>query len=1764
MKRSLCLFFLTFLCLHAAEISVDGGIFKAKLNTRGGALTELQFRGKLLSQARPSMTDRMVANHQNGSVREAHVEFFRNLEYRLLSQKTVGANTDIVFQVRGIGAFNWLRMTKTYHFVKNSSRIKIDYRFDNLDTKPHYAGIWTQTFLRYCGNGVSPEQNTIWQPRENRIHRINHPGKGISMDEWGMNPGHAWLAVGNTETQMGVAVLLPQNCINNYYSFFDLQKGLSTLEWMLRQQKIAPGKSFDFTVELNMSNRLTSLVKSLEKRKTAAVPSGDKLWITDLYRGNDKTIKVSQTPCILAQSEKYMNVNVLRQYHDSIRSVRLPGNVDPALISVCEIQNGHADPSLPVPFHVRKMENGEYQVLFAVPGFNDRGESWNKIDKNGDVYGIGNNRYLGKQDYTVQIALDRAPVKKYDPALFRGGADMLYNGDFSKKASYGDWPDGFYWGWVFRNRKWYQFENGVMRVTRPDKSWPSLWFSIRTKGGEKLTLQCRLRNDDRANGLARIIIDFYDKNGKLIPKTSRPVYQSKTSHDWRKIEYPFYVPAGAVRAVPKFQLFGIKDQFIYIDDIKVIPDDLRYQPKSKLEQLRDQTKNLWYKPLDRIEQISHAVETPHKQWLKPSAFAAPEILFLPFLKAEMESLKRRTIVELFQRMDLTYQYIPLLSKILNIPHGSLGVYGSECAPELEAYTIEKLKQIKKTPQVIIIQGLDFKNNVKAPFLNWFAGMQKKGVAVLFINCRNIPETLLGRKIATPAGIRLLPQMRNFSETQWSKFISFYENDKSRNVVMFYSGDNYYTPAVYSPSALPQQLQDRYPAYYSREFPYWEFTWLPMMKAIRWLAHKSVDVEFLTCSPTADAVKFQVRANGVQNANLEITYTDLHRHILKKTVHPVSLKTGVNVCKIKHPRLQGGTLIAEYRLLTPEKKVLDAGASKLVLPEISPLKIVFKSPEKVYRQGENITFAVQAVKPLAGHVLRLSVEDSENRIVYKQICKIAQNNTFKIALKAPFTKLYRVLAEQVAPDGVVSAQYGEFTLSGKKFDTTDLTAMVWHGQPEFMKPLKDLGYDLSVCPFHHFKTVSKNHINLNLETLAIGASVENTAAIYRGDKKTDPVRNPCYSDPARTEKVRTLFRNQAQDAQWQYYSLAHYFLGDEMFLGSTVCYSPHCLKNFRDVLKKQYKTLDALNKEWETAFAAWDDVIPCQLEDLKDSRNLSRWLDHKMFMAGVFAYRNVGEIRKQLNDIVPDVRCGISGTQLPGYSYDWAQLMKHINFIAYYSGVQIKLVHDFGGPDLLSGRWGCGYVDSSIRRDQYQNAVLWQDLFQGANMAANYATGSTFQGDLSHNSNIEVFSSVVRELKRGLSKLVLTSRTAGQNVAVLYSQPSLFAAMATIGKSEWLNAYSAWNALLEELHINYRFISYEDLTNGIDGKQFKVLILPCALALSPEQTRNLERFVQNGGTVIADFMPGCFDEHGKRFANKNLADLFGIPSTDTPFQLAGKKLTVPANPAAGISAVTGDFRIGSVAHPVMNVKKHGKGKAILMNLLVNGYQTFALSGVGGEVAKQASGSEIFCRNIRQLVGGMLAKAGVDARCRVTLSNGVAYPCQTMLRNIDGNYVFGIMKYTEDGNTFDMRAGADVTVTLPVKGHIYNVREKKYLGNGNTIKMKLVPAWGYLYTVLKNKIVRIDVDVPTKIVRGSTLTAKISAVAESGTPGALTYHVELIKPDGQTAVVYQKNLAVPNGTGVYSVQTAFNDPAGKWRIRVTNVNTGIVTETPFELQ
>jgi Beta-galactosidase len=52
-------------------------------------------------------------------------------------------------------------------------------------------------------------------------------------------------------------------------------------------------------------------------------------------------------------------------------------------------------------------------------------------------------------------------------------------------------------------------------------------------------------------------------------------------------------------------------------------------------------------------------------------------------------------------------------------------------------------------------------------------------------------------------------------------------------------------------------------------------------------------------------------------------------------------------------------------------------------------------------------------------------------------------------------------------------------------------------------------------------------------------------------------------------------------------------------GARYDFDPHVLADFRVWLQTVYGSLDALNREWETSFASWDDVHPFDTYEIKD-------------------------------------------------------------------------------------------------------------------------------------------------------------------------------------------------------------------------------------------------------------------------------------------------------------------------------------------------------------------------------------------------------------------------------------------------------------------------------------------------------------------------------------------------------------------------------------
>jgi len=186
---------------------------------------------------------------------------------------------------------------------------------------------------------------------------------------------------------------------------------------------------------------------------------------------------------------------------------------------------------------------------------------------------------------------------------------------------------------------------------------------------------------------------------------------------------------------------------------------------------------------------------------------------------------------------------------------------------------------------------------------------------------------------------------------------------------------------------------------------------------------------------------------------------------------------------------------------------------------------------------------------------------------------------------------------------------------------------------------------------------------------------------------------------------------------------------------------------------------------------------------------------------------------------------------------------------------------------------------------------------------------------------------------------------------------------------------AWENMLRDSGIQYDFINYVDVVqHGVPDK-YRVLILPACLCLSDVEARRIEEFCQRGGTVIADFLPGICDQHGKGRGNGGALDpLFGIRH-DPQMQatdIFGDRLWVEVDQDANYSYQTYDafltnqntclkqdcgFNKAVRSMPIETIAQVGSGKAVLMNLSPQWYNAYR--GQGSESSKKR---DVFMKHV----------------------------------------------------------------------------------------------------------------------------------------------------------------------------------------------------------
>ena len=351
---------------------------------------------------------------------------------------------------------------------------------------------------------------------------------------------------------------------------------------------------------------------------------------------------------------------------------------------------------------------------------------------------------------------------------------------------------------------------------------------------------------------------------------------------------------------------------------------------------------------------------------------------------------------------------------------------------------------------------------------------------------------------------------------------------------------------------------------------------------------------------------------------------------------------------------------------------------------------------------------------------------------------------------------------------------------------------------------------------------------------------------------------------------------------------------------------------------------------------------------------------------------LGELVEYANRIDPDTPCGFVGGQAPNAfgGYDYAKLMRKVQFLeSYNAGGSQAVIRSFNPHNAIP-------AVTSIFQHSVDDTIwqTWYYLAHGNRGFIGWVEG-WFDGKTPKPWHDKV-APTLRDAADRIGPLMAQAEWIHDGVAIYYSHASIqlgwiFDAEAH-GKT-WINRNGddrlgashhvrhAWENMLRDSQLQYSFLSYVDLVREGVPKQFKVLILPATLCLSDAEARRIKEFCRAGGTVVADYLPGLWDQHGKgRAEGGALDDLFGVEHKASlrASDLFGGQLWCEVNQDANFSWRTYEsfltngntclkdpsgFHKAVREMPTATSKRFGQGTAVLLNLSPQWYNAYRVAG-----------------------------------------------------------------------------------------------------------------------------------------------------------------------------------------------------------------------------
>jgi len=462
----------------------------------------------------------------------------------------------------------------------------------------------------------------------------------------------------------------------------------------------------------------------------------------------------------------------------------------------------------------------------------------------------------------------------------------------------------------------------------------------------------------------------------------------------------------------------------------------------------------------------------------------------------------------------------------------------------------------------------------------------------------------------------------------------------------------------------------------------------------------------------------------------------------------------------------------------------------------------------------------------------------------------------------------------------------------------------------------------------------------------------------------------------------------------------YQIDNELSLGDEYCYCQHCIRLFREWLKRKYGDIDELNKAygtifWSHEYGDWTEIYPPAPPFDMCNRGLA--LDWLRFRSESFI-KFLELQAKIIRSVSPDKKITTNLMGLfPGI--DYYELSRRLDFPSWdcypkfchadYDPAWVAMLHDatrcmgkdrsYWVMELQAGPTD-GYHGHPIGVTPEPGELrkwAYQAIAHGANGVVYFRWRTVcfgkeqyWHGILNHDGEVNRRYLEVKCLGEELRKIsdLIAGTKYQSDVGLMFSYEALWATLIERGY------YSmGYHDQVLSLYKGFwlRGINVDVISPNENFMRYKVLLTPFLYLTSKSLIKKLKEYVHNGGILIATARTSVKDEYNRVYSDGlpgGLIDLFGMKVTDYTYLPAERKANIVVDGKV-IRAVGWLEELTPSSAQVLGVHDYKwlKGKAaVTINRYGKGYAVYIGSFPSTDIANHIVGALIKRGIIRPLV------------------------------------------------------------------------------------------------------------------------------------------------------------------------------------------------------